>query len=94
MRETSFKSVVRFLSDKLILKKGEKEYYLFLLTAFVLAMRSMLVLREVTLLFPGLYPLSGLVDAVQRISVIIFQFSLLPLNLLQLSNLHVTLIFS
>lgn len=94
MSKTSFKSLVCFLGDKLILKKGEKEYYLFLLTAFVLAMRNMLVLREVTLLFPGLYPLSGLVDSVQRISVIIFQFSLLPLNLVQLSNLHVTLIFS
>lgn len=93
MSKTSFKSLVCFLGDKLIFKKGKK-YYLFLLAAFALAMRSMLVLREVTLLFPGLYPLSGLVDAVQRISVIIFQFSLLPLNLVQLSNLHVTLIFS
>lgn len=63
MNKASFKSLVYFLGDKLILRRGGK-YHLFLLMAFALAMGSMLVLRGVILLFLRLYHLFGIVGAV------------------------------
>lgn len=60
---------------------------MFLLMVFALAMRSMLALRGVILLFPGLYHLFGIGGAVQRTSAITFQFSLLPLNLVPVVKL-------
>jgi len=82
MSEASFKSLVHFFVDKLILRRegGGEEYNLFLLRAFALA-RSMLVLRGVILLFHGLYHFFWDSECCVKNLCIIFQFSFLPLNL-------------